>query len=79
MSLGAYADEVLDAMSVGDLTHGLGKSVIFAALITLVAAVNGASVSGGAEGVGRATTRAVVQAIAGILITDMLFVFIVTR
>jgi phospholipid/cholesterol/gamma-HCH transport system permease protein len=66
-------------MSVGDLTHGLGKSVIFAALITLVAAVNGASVSGGAEGVGRATTRAVVQAIAGILITDMLFVFIVTR
>jgi phospholipid/cholesterol/gamma-HCH transport system permease protein len=79
MSLGAYADEVLDAISVGDLTHGLGKSVIFAALITLVAAVNGASVSGGAEGVGRATTRAVVQAIAGILITDMLFVFIVTR
>jgi phospholipid/cholesterol/gamma-HCH transport system permease protein len=79
MSLGAYADEVLDAISVGDLTHGLGKSVIFAALITLVAAANGASVSGGAEGVGRATTRSVVQAIAGILITDMLFVFIVTR
>lgn len=79
MSLGAYADEVLNVMSVGDLTHGLSKSVIFAALITLVAAVNGASVSGGAEGVGRATTRAVVQAIAGILITDMLFVFIVTR
>ncbi len=79
MSLGAYADEVLDATSVGDLTHGLSKSVIFAALITLVATVNGASVSGGAEGVGRATTRSVVQAIAGILITDMLFVFIVTR
>jgi phospholipid/cholesterol/gamma-HCH transport system permease protein len=79
MSLGAYADEVLDAVSVDDLTHGLGKSIIFAALITLVAVVNGASVTGGAEGVGRATTRSVVQAIAAILITDMLFVFIVTR
>jgi phospholipid/cholesterol/gamma-HCH transport system permease protein len=79
MSLGAYFDEVLDLTSVGDLTHGLGKSIIFAGLITLVAVVNGASVTGGAEGVGRATTRSVVQAIAGILITDMLFVFIVTR
>lgn len=79
MSLGAYADEVLTVTSVEDFTHGLGKSVIFAALITMVAVVNGASVSGGAEGVGRATTRSVVQAIAGILITDMLFVFIVTR
>lgn len=79
MSLGAYIDEVLNVTSVDDLTHGLGKSIIFAALITLVAVVNGASVSGGAEGVGRATTRSVVQAIAAILITDMLFVFIVTR
>ena len=79
MSLGAYADEVLTVTSVEDLTHGLGKSIIFAALITLVAVVNGASVTGGAEGVGRATTRSVVQAIAAILITDMLFVFIVTR
>lgn len=79
MSLGAYTDEVLTVTSVNDLTHGLGKSFIFAALITLVAVVNGASVTGGAEGVGRATTRSVVQSIAAILITDMLFVFIVTR
>ena len=79
MSLGAYVDEVLDVTSVNDLFHGLGKSVIFAALITMVAVVNGASVTGGAEGVGRATTRSVVQAIAAILITDMLFVFLVTR
>ncbi len=79
ISLGAYFDEVFNLTSVDDLTHGLGKSVIFAALITLVAVVNGGNVTGGAEGVGRATTRSVVQAIAAILITDMLFVFIVTR
>ena len=79
MSLGAYFDEVLNSITIDDFGHGLGKSVIFAALITLVAVVNGATVTGGAEGVGRATTRSVVQAIAAILITDMLFVFIVTR
>lgn len=79
MSLEAYFDEVFNLTTVDDLTHGLSKSVIFAALITLVAVVNGGNVTGGAEGVGRATTRSVVQAIAAILITDMLFVFIVTR
>ena len=59
--------------------HGLGKSAIFAVLITLVGVVNGVNVSGGAEGVGRFTTRSVVQAITAIVITDMLFVFVVTR
>ena len=79
ISLAAYADEVIQVLKVGDLLHGVGKSFIFAALITLVGVVNGAAVEGGAEGVGRATTRSVVQAITAIIITDMLFVFVVTR
>mgnify|MGYP003708174401 CR=1 FL=1 len=37
------------------------------------------AVSGGAEGVGRATTRSVVIAITAIIVTDMLFIFILTR
>ena len=40
--------------------------------------VNGANVTGGAEGVGRATTRAVVQSIAVIIVTDMVFTFATT-
>ena len=79
LTMYAYADRVLEVLSLGDLMHGLIKSVIFAALITLVGVVNGAGVTGGAEGLGRATTRAVVQAISAIVITDMLFVFMVTR
>ncbi|MCP5151655.1 MAG: ABC transporter permease [Ectothiorhodospiraceae bacterium] len=79
MTLNAYSDRVIEVLKVDDLMHGLGKSVIFAALITLVAVVNGVSVTGGAEGLGRATTRAVVQAITAIVVTDMLFVFVVTR
>lgn len=79
MSMVAYSDRVIDALKVDDLMHGLGKSVIFAGLITLVGVVNGANVTGGAEGLGRATTRSVVQSITAIVITDMLFVFVVTR
>lgn len=79
MSLTAYSDRIIEVLTVDDLLHGLGKSVIFAGLVTLVAVVNGAGVTGGAEGVGRVTTRSVVQSIAAIVITDMLFVFVVTR
>jgi phospholipid/cholesterol/gamma-HCH transport system permease protein len=64
---------------VGDLLHGLAKSVLFAVLITIVGVVNGALVDGGAEGVGRATTRSVVHAIAAIVIADMVVAFLLTR
>lgn len=79
ISQGAYWHQVIDYGSNHDLWHGIGKSVIFAVLITLIGVANGASVTGGAEGVGRVTTRAVVQSISAIVITDMLFVFIVTH
>lgn len=78
-SMQAYASRLIEVLSVDDLMHGLGKSAIFAVLITLVGVVNGVNVQGGAEGVGRSTTRSVVQAITAIVITDMLFVFVVTR
>ncbi|NQV55597.1 MAG: ABC transporter permease [Rhodospirillales bacterium] len=79
ISQAAYWSQTIEVLTIGDLWHGIGKSAIFAVLITLIGVVNGASVTGGAEGVGRVTTRAVVQAITAIVITDMLFVLIVTR
>ncbi len=79
LSFGAYVGQVAESIRANDVWHGIGKSAIFAVLITLVGVVNGASVVGGAEGVGRMTTRAVVQAISAIVITDMIFVFLVTR
>jgi phospholipid/cholesterol/gamma-HCH transport system permease protein len=68
-----------DVLSSGDLTHGLVKSAIFAVLIAIVASVNGSLVAGGADGVGRVTTRAVVHAISAIIVTDMIFGFLTTR
>ena len=79
MSLAAYADEVLSLLRLNDLMHGLAKSGIFAVLVTVIGVINGANVTGGAEGVGRMTTRSVVHAISAIVITDMIFAFMVTR
>ena len=79
ISLAVYVQQTVDLLEVSDLLHGLGKSVIFAVVIVLIAVVNGASVRGGAAGVGQRTTRTVVHCISAILITDMIFVWITTR
>ena len=79
ISMAAYVDQTIEILSTDDVMHGMGKSLIFAALIAVIGVANGASVTGGAEGVGRATTRAVVQAITAIVLTDMIFAFVVTR
>ena len=79
ISLAAYTDDIIDILSVDDLMHGLGKSCIFAVLIAIIGVANGAGVQGGAEGVGKATTRSVVQAISAIIVTDMVFAFVATR
>lgn len=71
--------QAFDALKPNDVLHGIGKSALFAVLIVLIGVVNGASVTGGAEGVGRMTTRSVVQSISAIVVTDMLFAFVLTR
>lgn len=79
ISMAAYMDQTIDLLSVDDLMHGMGKSAIFAVLIAIIGVVNGISVQGGAEGVGKVTTRAVVQCISAIVVTDMVFAFMTTR
>lgn len=79
MSLTAYLMQTLQFLEPRDLWEGLSKSVVFAVLITLIGLSTGFSVSGGAEGVGRATTRAVVASITALVIADMLFSFFLNR
>ena len=76
ISMDAYMADIADALNVGDVLHGFTKSIAFGLLIAVIGVMNGARVEGGAEGVGKATTRAVVQAISAIIITDMLFVLV---
>ncbi|MCP4041028.1 MAG: ABC transporter permease [Gammaproteobacteria bacterium] len=79
MSVSAYMDQTIQVLEVDDIWQGLIKSVVFAFIITLVGVSNGFSVQAGAEGVGRATTRAVVMSITYIIIADMIFTFFLTR
>ncbi|HEV2291983.1 MAG TPA: ABC transporter permease [Gemmatimonadales bacterium] len=53
-----------------DIWFGLVKAASFGGAITLLGALNGLKSEGGAEGVGRATTRAVVQGACAILVLD---------
>jgi len=79
ITMAAYIDQTLAAITVDDVMHGVSKSAIFGVLITIVGIVDGSSVTGGAEGVGRVTTASVVHGISAIVLTDMIFVFAATR
>ena len=79
MTLATYMERTFDALSTYDIFQGLIKSVVFAILIALIGVSNGFQVRGGAEGVGRATTRSVVLAISFIVIFDMVFTYFLNR
>jgi phospholipid/cholesterol/gamma-HCH transport system permease protein len=63
-----------------DFLSGLCKGPIFGLLISMIACYEGLNVSGGAEGVGRATTNTVVKCIvalisADVVVTALLYAF----
>ena len=65
-----YMQHVIKALSLHDIMSGLGKTVVFALLIGFIACYKGLHASGGADGVGRATTETVVAASLSVLISD---------
>jgi phospholipid/cholesterol/gamma-HCH transport system permease protein len=75
--LGVGFDEFLDrfvkAVSVTAFLIGVGKAPVFAAIITLVGCFQGFRTKGGADSVGRQTTRSVVQSIFLVIVADALF------
>jgi phospholipid/cholesterol/gamma-HCH transport system permease protein len=79
LPVGVFFDRTFEVLVVQDVLHGVFKSLIFAVIITLIGAANGFNVSSGAEGVGRATTRAVVLGCIGIILADMVFTFLTSR
>jgi phospholipid/cholesterol/gamma-HCH transport system permease protein len=68
-----YLVETQKAVTLWDVTSGLAKSVAFAAVIALISCQQGFSASGGAEGVGRKTTSAVVISLFSLVLVDTLF------
>lgn len=70
MSSSIYINRTLQFLEFPDIMVGIFKSAIFGMIIALVGCHMGFFTSGGAEGVGRATTRAVVVASILILISN---------
>lgn len=74
--LGISADQYLAstraAVVPSDLLSGLAKAPVFGLLISMIACYEGLNVSGGAEGVGRATTNTVVKCIVALISADVL-------
>jgi len=62
-----------------DVLTGLIKSVVFGAIIAVVSCYKGLTCQGGAEGVGKATTEAVVVASISILITNFFLTLFLSR
>jgi len=72
---GPFLDHTRRMLEVEDLLHGLLKAVIFGVVVSLVATYRGYAATGGARGVGEATTRAVVMSSVSILVLDYVITF----
>lgn len=68
-----YIDKTIAAVEVMDFMTGVFKGGVFGLLIGLIACYNGLRVSGGAAGVGHATTITVVHSVVSIIFADLIF------
>lgn len=68
-----YLSMTFQTLVYKDLLTGLVKTFVFGMLIALIACYEGLKVRGGAEGVGKATTRSVVNTFIMIIAADCFF------
>lgn len=71
--LRVYYDQTVGQVGPRDFLTGVFKGGVFGLLIGLIACGNGLKVTGGAAGVGRATTRTVVESVVAIIFADLIF------
>jgi phospholipid/cholesterol/gamma-HCH transport system permease protein len=65
-----YIENSFQFLEVSDVTSGIVKAAVFGLIFSIVACVRGYYTEGGAEGVGRSTTRAVVSGSLAVLFAD---------
>jgi phospholipid/cholesterol/gamma-HCH transport system permease protein len=65
-----FLSHALAALGLADIVSGIGKPVFFAVFISVIACYNGLRASGGADGVGRATTNTVVASSISVIVSD---------
>lgn len=73
LTTSAYLVETAKAVQLWDVGSGLVKALVFGVAIALIACQRGLATRGGADGVGRATTSAVVTSLFAIVLVDAVF------
>jgi phospholipid/cholesterol/gamma-HCH transport system permease protein len=68
-----FLDRFVKAVVTSTVLTGIGKAPVFAAIITVIGCHQGFLTKGGADSVGRQTTRSVVQSIFLVIVADSLF------
>jgi len=72
-SLVTYVNQILSAVTVGDLLGGLFKSLVYGIVVAGIGCLRGLQTTTGASAVGQSTTSAVVSGIVLIAIVDGVF------
>ncbi len=73
VSFAEFMDRSIKAVDMSAYLLGVGKAVVFAAVIATVGCYQGFRASGGPDSIGRQTTKSVVQAIFLVIVVDALF------
>jgi phospholipid/cholesterol/gamma-HCH transport system permease protein len=72
----AFWVQLKSAVDPSDVISGLVKGIVFSAAIALIGCQQGLATSGGAEGVGKRTTGAVVATLFALILLDALFTIV---
>jgi phospholipid/cholesterol/gamma-HCH transport system permease protein len=73
IGFGEFLERFVNAIELPTYLLGIGKTPVFAAIIAVTGCFQGFRTRGGADGVGRQTTRSVVQEIFLVIVADALF------
>lgn len=76
---GIFVDRIQALMDKRDLIQGLVKALVFGYAVTLISCRHGFFAKGGAEGVGLATTRAVVWSVVAVFVLDYIITALLTE
>jgi phospholipid/cholesterol/gamma-HCH transport system permease protein len=72
INAGAYVANMEKYVELNDIYHGIIKAAVFGLILSIVGCYKGYTTTGGAEGVGKATTQSVVLSAVTILMANYL-------
>ena len=79
VDVGIFIDRIKWMVEPSDIFNGLEKALAFSVIISSIACRYGLNASGGAKGVGRATTMSVVVTLLVVLLSDVFITYVQLR